>query len=260
MESPPTWREFKDDLGRSAGAWRVAPLLPFVSVVLTLTYALPESWWWLFLPAGWFWAGWLGTERIWYLRIFRNASITRSEAWRLTRAFVWRYVRLAVLVLLVWSPVLIVAAPFPAAGSKEAENAFRAADVVVVASIITLFVDFTLTFVTQALAFSTRRVRTALKIGLAMLKQQWPRSAWYAAVPPLAVIILVRLFQPAAVNQLVQIIMSVAATLLNVWFKGATAAFYVRNVEVGDDGAAFLPKRVRRSPSSQHAVSSEMGE
>lgn len=131
---------------------------------------------------------------------------------------------------------------------------FRKTDVVVVTTLITLLVDFTLTFVTQALAFSTRRVRTAFRIGLRMLRDQWPRSAWYATVPPLAVIILLRVFQPEALGEPAQTSLGVAATLLNVWFKGATAAFYLRQIPVGDDGAAFDPKKSRRSRRERRTV------
>ncbi len=36
---------------------------------------------------------------------------------------------------------------------------------------------------------------------------------------------------------------SAGAGLLNLWFKGAAAAFYLRRVEVGNEGAAFARSR-----------------
>lgn len=104
--------------------------------------------------------------------------------------------------------------------------------------------DVSLTFVTPALAFSTRRVRRALAIGLRMIRSEWPVSAWYVLVPPLAAVLIVQILtRTSDVPVGIQLLTSAFATLLNLWFKGATAAFYLRRHDVGDDGAAFISKQ-----------------
>src|SRR6266436_2100774 len=50
--------------------------------------------------------------------------------------------------------------------------------------------DFALTFVTPALAYTTRSAARGRGIGFAMIRQTWPRCAFYVLCPPLAVNIL----------------------------------------------------------------------
>jgi Na+-driven multidrug efflux pump len=80
-----------------------------------------------------------------------------------------------------------------------------------------------------------------------MLRDHWPRTAWYALMPPLAVVLLLRVAQAQETSRVV-VILSVFGALLNLLFKGATVAFYLRNVEVGDTGAAFLERPGRVAP------------
>src|SRR5688500_9030315 len=89
--------EFVADLARSLRAWRTAPALPLASVALSQALLVPDDLFWLGLPVALFGIGWLGTERIWYLRIFRGEEIKRGELWRLTWAFFWRFLRLGLL-------------------------------------------------------------------------------------------------------------------------------------------------------------------
>jgi hypothetical protein len=114
-------------------------------------------------------------------------------------------------------------------------------------SVATVVIDLALTFATPALAFSTRTATEALRMGLRMLRDHWPRTAWYALMPPLAVVVLLRVAQAQETSRVV-VILSVFGALLNLWFKGATAAFYLRNVEVGNTGAAFLERPGRVAP------------
>lgn len=235
QSTPGTWAEFRGDLRASLRAWRVAPLLPVISPALLATSALPESWW--AIPAVLFVLGWFGTERIWYLRIYGNERIEVGELLRLTRAFFGRFLRLALLVAIVWVPVIFwgfgvtLTDPNGTEGSLSgrAELAF---------AVVSMVTDFVLTFVTPALAFSTKRVRAAFRLGIHMLRDHWPRTAWYALVPPLTIFLLGRVFTPSTVAG--QMATVAGITLLVVWFKGATAAFYLRRVEVGRDGAAFV--------------------
>ncbi len=232
-----TWGEFKGDLRASLRAWASAPLLPVISVGLYLMVYIPDPWWWLALPAVLFAVGWLGTERIWYLRIYRDEPVTPGELQRLTRAFFGRFMRLGLVAALLWAPLLILA--IRNADPEQAEEAFTTPAMWIASAVLSVIIDFTLTFVTPALAFSTKRVGQALRLGLGMLRDHWPRTAWYAIVPPLAVLLMFRIAEPSSVGIVPRLLIAAGSALLNLWFKGATAAFYLRRVDVGPQGAAF---------------------
>jgi hypothetical protein len=234
------WSEFKADLRASADAWRAAPLLPLISIGLASAVHIPEPWWWLALPALLFSLGWPGSERIWYLRIFRGEAMSLRELWRLTGAFVWRFVRLALVAAVALVPVLITELPSWLDDPENAEDVLARTPAWIAMAFGMIVVYFALTFVTPALSFSTKRVRTALRLGFGMLRGHWPRTAWYAVVPPLTVVAIFRLSETSTFALPGRIAVSAAATLLNVWFKGATAAFYLRREEVASEGSAFI--------------------
>lgn len=232
--SEPTKQSFGHDLGLALRAWRRFPWLPVVSVALTVA-VLPEPAWLVLLPAV-LSAGWVGTERIAYLRAFRGKSLEAWELWKLTRAFVIRYL---VLGIVAFFPIALVLYGVSAAQPLESFAGGR----LIALYGLTSLVDMLLTFVTPALAFSTRRVRTALVIGLRMIRSAWPSSAWYVLVPPLALrVVCETLFRTTNVSTSNEIVLAALATLLNLWFKGATAAFYLRHHHVGDNGSAFLTR------------------
>ena len=234
-----TWDEFTGDLWASLRAWMVAPLMPLASVALFLTSYIPDPWWWIALPAFFFAMGWFGTERVWYLRIYRGEPVTPKELWRLTWGFFGRFVRLGVLTAIAWSPVLILAFRGIANDPGRADKVFSTPLVWVTAAILTLVIDFALTFVTPALAFSTKQVSQALRLGIGMLRDHWPQTAWYALVPPLAVVLMFRVSEPSSLSLAGRMAVSAGSALLNLWFKGATTGFYLRRVKVGSEGAAF---------------------
>lgn len=237
------WAEFKQDLGTSFQAWRDRPLLPVISVLFFLASYIkvgPLSL--VLLPVGLFSVGWPGTERIWYLRIYRGTSISLRELNRITWAFFWRFIRLGLLASLVWSPVFIILFR-SRAGQTGSPETLPGAPILISMIVLIVLIDVLLTFVTPALAYTTRRVREALRIGIRMLRDEWPRSAWYALIPPLAVVLTMRMWDPISPNRVLVGGLSVVSTLLNLWFKGATAAFYLRRFDVDDNGAAFLSKR-----------------
>lgn len=192
----------------------------------------------------------MGAERIWYLRLFRGEKITARELWRMTWAFFGRFAVLGLLFAIAWSPVLILGFRSHANDPDSAEKIFSTPAMWAASALLTIAIDFALTFVTPALAFSTRSVRGALRLGFRMLRQHWPRTAWYALVPPLAVVMMLRITEPTSVG-VSGIAVSTGSALLNLWFKGATAAFYLRRVPVGSDGAAFAPQtEASEAPSS----------
>jgi hypothetical protein len=172
--------------------------------------------------------GWLGTQRVWYLRAFRDGGLTLDEAWRFTWAFVGRFLTLGLVIGIVATPVVL-----PAFASRRAIG-------IVVGVIVTLLADFALTFVTPALAFTTRSVGDAWSVGWRMLREEWPGCAPYVLAPPLAVQALFRVV-PLSQGGFA-IIAFIAATLFGLVCRGAIARYYARRVDVGDDGAALIPR------------------
>lgn len=231
---------FFSDLRFSLAAWRRFPWLPPISIALALATLLNGSLTAVAIVALIIGAGWLGTERIVYLRAFRSKPIRPSELWRFTRSFV---VRFAVLGVCVGLPLMLL--PLVLFATGRATGARSWGVLVFVLYAYTAVVDVALTFVTPALAYTTRRVGNALRIGLGMIRSEWPTSAWYVLAPPLAALVLARsLPEVTSIGVGGALILSASATLLNLWFKGAIAACYLRRHQVDDDGAAFLPREI----------------
>ena len=249
MATPGTWQEFKGDLRQSLKAWRIAPLLPAASAVLFLATYFQGPWAWLTFPVLLFAVGWVGTERLWYLRIYRGEAMGARELWRVTWAYFWRFLRLGFVAGLLWSPVLILVLRRIADDPENAQEAMATPSVWIASAVFTILIDFLLTFVTPALTFTTKRVRTAFRVGIRMLRDNWPQTAWYALVPPLAVVLMLRIAEPTSLSLASRLLMSVGSTLLNLWFKGATAAFYLRRVEVESQGAAFVERNQEPLPA-----------
>jgi hypothetical protein len=103
-----------------------------------------------------------------------------------------------------------------------------------------------MTFVTPALAFSTRQVSEALSIGWRTLWDGWPATAPYAVVAPLVLIGVGQVFS-RTLGAGGSIGLTLLGLLLALLFKGSTAAYYLREHDVGDDGAAFIGPPGRRS-------------
>ena len=97
------WSDVKTDLRQSLNGWAKAPLLPIISILLAESLCLPLSNW-IWMPAAILAAGWVGTQRVWYLRIFRKQSMSLTQVWPLTRAFIWRFARLGLLLTVAYLP------------------------------------------------------------------------------------------------------------------------------------------------------------
>ena len=221
---------FLRDFIAAVGAWGKQPALPLISV---LVWAGPG-----FIPDETallvvellillFSAGWAGTERIWYLRAFRGVGIRPTEAWNLTWSFVGRFVRLGLLVFLALMPALVI-------------GYWNTSLMLLAIAILGVPIDTALTFVLPALSYSTNSVGAALRIGLRMIRTEWPASAVYVLLPPLAMLAAVRVLPASKVGVAGRIGITVATTLLYIAFKGATAAFYLRRHDIGRNGAAFM--------------------
>ena len=120
------------------------------------------------LPAELFLAGFVGTQRIWYLRAFRGDQFDTTEIWPLSWAFFLRYAALAIVTLVHFLPVLVVA-----------HIAHGAARILIIAA-GAVALDVALTFVTPALAYSTAELGEAWRIGRSMIREGWPVTAWCA--------------------------------------------------------------------------------
>lgn len=251
-----SWAEFRGDLRASRGAWRAAPLLPVISVVLYLPGVLLPSRSLLFVPLLIFLLGWSGTERIWYLRLYRERSLSLGEALRFNWAFIWRFAKLWLVaglmaIGLMATPILILIL-YWLVGDPENPERFFSSPVLWISWASTMFlIGFAFTFVTPALAFSTPRVGEALSLGFRMRREHWPRSAGYALVPPLVLVLTIPLNNLEWVSLGPQVLLTGVFALLNLWFKGATVAFYLRHAEVGDNGAVMSTEQARSLTSEQ---------
>lgn len=183
--------------------------------------------------------GWIGSERIWFLRAFRGGRMTPGEAFRLLWQFWGRYFRLGLLFAVGYVPVLIVA--------LVTRNVSLFIWLVVP---FTLIFDFVMTFVTPALAYSTNSVLDAMSIGWEMIRKHWPRSAPYVFLPPLVLLILGRQLPSSFIGLWGTTVIACVGTLANLWFKGAVAAFYLRDYPgVPDEGSAWLKRSQPSYPS-----------
>jgi len=72
-----------------------------------------------------------------------------------------------------------------------------------------------------------------------MLHDEWPRSAGYALVPPLALLVTIQTFPGSLLGTIGTLVVNAGVILIDLWVKGATAAFYLRRYHTGDNGAAF---------------------
>jgi hypothetical protein len=237
---------FWGDLRRSAVVWLRRPWLPAISVALASGgFASGGVLWPVSLIVLLMTTGWVGTERIIYLRAFRGLPVRRRELVRMTLAFVPRYALLGGLFALLMLPATIALSAFrsPAGEDPNLSGFFW------YVGAVGFTIGVALTFVTPALAFTTRRIREALSIGFRMISTEWPTAAPYVVVPPtlsFAILLLAAPWNDRALFTSIAITMG--STLLNLWFKGATAAFYLRRMSVGDDGAAFLHRPLPANP------------
>ena len=240
---------FFADLRTALAMWWRSPWMPVTGVVLALwqdlSYRFIDSDGLLFLvtlPALIVWVGWPGVERLWYLRAFRGERLRIRETRRFVGAYFWRYAALGLVVAVPFGVLLAVLLLLGSATWRVG---------LVVAS---LAFDVALTFVTPALAYTTRRVRVALRVGLDMIRDEWPRCMWYVLAPPLAVTVLSQVGWGPSRGTGSRIALTAAVTLLGLLCKGAIAAFYLRRWPTGPDGAAFVDADVPLPVSTRTAA------
>ncbi|HXU05840.1 MAG TPA: hypothetical protein VN903_33030 [Polyangia bacterium] len=178
----------------------------------------------LFIP---FMLGWLGAERMFFLRRREGTSVTVRELLGSVRFFAGRFFRLGLLLAIVVIPLILVIARFARYLEFTAPFAPHARIVATIQAVTVLIpVDVLLTFVPSALVYTTRDPRQALRIGFSMIRRTWPRSALYVLCPPLALNLLNTIYPTDML--IVSVVTTAGLALLALIAKGATAAFYLR--------------------------------
>src|SRR5438309_2286221 len=103
---PAASSRFRADLAQSGAVWTRNPGLPLATLALAVASELlvrldgRVAYGPLGLVSAALMAGWVGTQRIWYLRAFRSERISGRELVSLTAAFLPRFVVLGALVTL----------------------------------------------------------------------------------------------------------------------------------------------------------------
>jgi len=187
--------------------------------------------------------GWYGAERIFFQRQLEGRPVALPHLFRLVKPFVGRFLVLGVLCLTVivafffaLARVLGIAMP------DHLTDANTPMPVKLIIAHLALGADFSLTFVTPALAYTTRSAVRSVRIGLTMIGQTWPRSALYVLCPPLALNLLNYIFPVGGL--VLQLTITFGVTLVGLLAKGAIAAFYLRERgSYSEDGAAYISTR-----------------
>lgn len=216
---------FVADLRAAVRVWKTAPLLPILAVVVNLGYvagpgAAREVLGFVFMVAL---LGWVGIERVWYLRAFREGGLRLGDLPELWRAYAGRFFRLGCFVMLPCFALVLVMLVTHANLTVFTTSG----------AVVGVLLDVLLTFVTPALTFTTASAREAIKIGVRMIRETWPACALYVVVPPLALQVVSARYTHEAIARAVLL---TAATLIALAFKGGTARFYLRRHETGDLG------------------------
>jgi len=247
MEAQAQRAEFWTDLASAARALRRQPSVPLVSVVAWLLPAililstsgrhsavLGLAGFLGYLASLFFLLGWYGAERVFFQRHLDGKPVTLRHLLNLVKQFMGRFFVLGL-------PFGIVFAAFFAAAFKvhPPRGGPMPAWFPLTLCVLLVPMDFALTFVTSALAYTTRSAVRALGIGFGMIRQTWPRCALYVLCPPLALNILHLLHPVTHVGM--RLALSAALAFVGLVTKGAIAAFYLRERgSYSDDGAAYI--------------------
>jgi hypothetical protein len=231
---------FLSNLRRALRCWRIAPLLPAVSLLFAAASALPSLFAprpsgcgstvpcddgdpvtfvllsLLVLPVSIAGLGFLGAERLWYAQIYQGNRPYPSWAIGQLWHMIGRFLRLGLLIMCLFVPIGIVLRP-------SADQPERTVAVIV----LSIATDTLLTFVTPALAFTTSSAFRAIRIGLRELVRGMPGDLPYALVPPLAATLVLRT-APSLGTPAVNAALGMSATLLTLLFAGATAFRYLQ--------------------------------
>ena len=230
-ELPVDQARFVDDVRAALDVWKRFPALPLLTTGFAVLTAVSSSRWAgapLIGLIALVFVAWVGSERLWYLRAFTGRSLSPRAAVRASLSYWGRFFCLTLWVSLLTIPLFVPAVVYGGFFDQEVIDGKEdiALWALVYLAIGTLIIDFLLTFVTPAIVFNSRRARTAIRIGLTLLRRTWPHAALYVIFPPLAVVLLTR-FSTGPVGWGGGALI-VASSLVNLVAKGATAAYYLR--------------------------------
>jgi hypothetical protein len=258
---------FGADLASAARALVSQPSVPLVSLVATL---LPVDLWRPTHPSVvsmltmqiinaaslFFLLGWYGAERVFFQRHLEGKPVTLRHLLRLVKAFMGRFVVLGLpfgIVLMIFFGVAFSIVFADAFREHRPRDIQMPAWLPIGGGVLVVGMDFALTFVTPALAYTTRSARRALTIGFAMMRQTWPRCALYVLCPPLALNVLN--FTYSSGNLSMRFILTAFLVLVGLLAKGAIAAFYLRERgSYSEDGAAYIGNEVGGEASSSATI------
>lgn len=210
---------FLGDLASSARVLRRAPALIVITLVLSLPVVrVSNRLLVLVIPFELVLAGFLGTQRVWFARLYSGDRLRGRDIWPITRSFIVRFVVLGVIVSVV------------SLGLTIALSLLHVPLRVLFAVAIGygLVLDVALTFVVPALALTTSSIRRAWRIGLRMIRQTWPSCAWYVFTPGLTLVALSQALRPSTSGLATMVATALVTSALALWFKGAIVAFYLR--------------------------------
>ena len=236
---PSARSDFRADLTRALDVWREQPALPLMTTAYAALTALGAAGSVASNLGGivaFVFLGWVGAERLWYLRAFTGRRLTVGHALKSALHYWGRFFVLGLFASLFILPLTLLALPAMMHADKGADGrAEIGLWVLVYFAVTTLIFDFALTFATPAIVYTTRNAKDALVIGLTLLRRSWPATVPYVLLPPLAVLLLTRVSDGPL--GWVGAVIYVAASLVNLLAKGATAAYYLRVVPLaGPDG------------------------
>ncbi|HLG74376.1 MAG TPA: hypothetical protein VK009_28490 [Chloroflexota bacterium] len=236
-------------------AWQAAPLLPAFACALAVAHALlvplelstapavALPGWLASLALGVFWIGWLGAQRVWYLRAFRSAPFGPRLLWLLSWRFLGRFLRLGLLLawrfILLWVLLLALFVLARRAGGYGLPAWYGLA-----AFACGIPMSAVLTFGAPALCYTTRSPAEALRIGFAMTRTFWPDVALYVLLPPAAILVMARISAQQLGGGL--LLAGAMSALMNVLLTGAAASFFLRHNEVVPE--ALPPEARLREP------------
>lgn len=248
------WKRFGLDLAASRNAMLSAPAVPLVTGVLAAVagligianrpggYVILQL---LYVALLIFWSGWVGVERIFFLQRFRGENLKLSRAPALALRFIPRY--LLLLLILVVPFVVLLSVQFMSFTSRsfgsETPILFRAAWFNVVQFLLASVLVVLMTFVTPALAYTTKSTFRGVGVGVRFLRDRWSQCKLYALFP-----ILIWLFVFSLNGAVVSfgLLARLGAGLVSVYLillmKGAAARFYIDEVghEISSEGAALV--------------------
>jgi hypothetical protein len=222
----------------SLRAWGQGPWFVVLTVVLQgAIVALAGKVSILVLPLELFLVGFVGTERIFYLRVYRGNRLNWREVVPITWRFLGRFIVLGLIVVIPFTIVFFVVAiaTRPAVHGHFVLSGWSRVTLLA----FSLLIDVLLTFVVPALAFSTRSAGEALRLGVQMLKHTWPASAWYAFAPGITVTVVALALPRSLIGYWATIGVAMVGGALGLAFKGAVVPFYLQRTDgVGVSGAA----------------------